>query len=135
MSERLFVDSAAFFAFASQTDKNYARAQVAAQRIGRIGAEMYTSNFVVAETHSLLLNRLNRAIAQQVLDRIYAGIAHIIRITERDETRARVIIHQYQDKEYSFFDASSFAVMERLHIRRAWTYDHHFGQYGWTLEQ
>lgn len=57
-----------------------------------------------------------------------------MRATERDETRARAILRPHQDKDYSLVDAISFAVMERLHLRQAWTYDHHFGQYGFALE-
>jgi predicted nucleic acid-binding protein len=134
MSERSFVDSAAFFALADPRDDNHALAVATAQRLAREGADMYTTNFVVAEAHGLLLNRLDRDTAQRTLDRIYAGSIRIIRATERDETRAREIIHQQNDKEYSFTDAISFAVMERLHIRRAWTYDHHFRQYGFLQE-
>lgn len=95
---------------------------------------MYTTNFVVAEMHGLLLNRLDRDTAQRTLDRIYAGSLRIVRATEHDETCAREIIRQSQDKEYSLVDAISFAVMERLHIRHAWTYDHHFRQYGFLQE-
>lgn len=134
MSERVFVDSAAFFALADPRDDNHALAVATAQRLARDGADLYTTNFVVAETHGLLLNRLDRDTAQRTLDRIYAGSIRIVRATERDETRAREIIRQQSDKEYSFTDAISFAVMERLHIRHAWTYDHHFRQYGFLQE-
>lgn len=134
MSERVFVDSATFFALADTRDGNHPLAVATAQRLAREGNDLYTTNFVVAETHGLLLNRLDRDTAQRTLDRIYAGSLRIVRATERDETRAREIIHQSQDKEYSLVDAISFAVMERLHIRRAWSYDHHFDQFGWQLE-
>ena len=50
---------------------------------------MYTTNFVVAEMHGLLLNRLDRDTAQRTLDRIYAGSLRIVRATERDEPRTR----------------------------------------------
>ena len=54
--------------------------------------------------------------------------------TERDETHARALIRQQQDQEYSLTDAFSCAVMERRHIRHAWTYDHHFLQSGFLQE-
>jgi len=65
-----------------------------------------------------------------MLDETCAGATKIIRLLERDETQAREIIHQNKDKEYSLVDASSFALMQRLHIRVAWTYDQHFEQFG-----
>jgi predicted nucleic acid-binding protein len=36
-----------------------------------------------------------------------------------------------EDKDYSYVDATSFAVMERLGIETAFTFDRHFEQYGW----
>lgn len=82
----------------------------------------------------MVLTRLGRDLAARTLDGLYASSVRIIRPTERDETRAREIIHQQRDKDYSYADAISFAVMERIHIRRAWAYDHHFAQFGWQLE-
>ena len=42
---------------------------------------------------------------------------------------------KYQDKDFSLTDAISFAVMERLQITQAFTFDRHFAQYGFTLVQ
>ena len=104
------------------------------QRLTNDQTELYTTTFVVAEIHALMVNRIHRDLAARVLDGLYASSIRIIRPTERDETRARELIRQQSDKEYSFADAISFAVMERLHIRHAWTYDHHFSQYGFIQE-
>jgi predicted nucleic acid-binding protein len=54
----------------------------------------------------------------------------IIRPTEGDEERALDIIFGYTDKDFSFTDALSFAVMERLGIKVAFSLDEHFVQYG-----
>jgi predicted nucleic acid-binding protein len=87
---------------------------------------------VLIELHGLILNRIDRDTAERVLDALYASATRIIRATERDETRARQIIHRHHDKNYSLIDAISFAVMQRLHLRQVWTYDHHFAQFGFT---
>lgn len=47
----------------------------------------------------------------------------LIRVTEADETAAREILRASSDKDYSYTDATSFAVMDRLHIKEALTYD------------
>lgn len=49
-------------------------------------------------------------------------------VTPRAEERAVEILLQYADKSFSFFDATSFAVMERLGVRQAFTFDRHFEQ-------
>lgn len=51
-------------------------------------------------------------------------------VTARDQRRAREILQRYDDKDFSLTDALSFAVMERLAIPNAFTFDHHFAQYG-----
>jgi predicted nucleic acid-binding protein len=55
------------------------------------------------------------------------------RVLGEDEVRAREIIFRYVDKDFSYVDATSFAVMERLGIEEALTLDNHFRQYGWRV--
>jgi predicted nucleic acid-binding protein len=55
----------------------------------------------------------------------------IVRVRSRDEDRAWQIITQYSDKDFSLTDAISFAVMERLGIKTAFSLDRHFTQFGW----
>lgn len=133
MSERTFVDSSAHFALTDPRDDNHAVAVAAAQRLARDGNDLYTTNYVATETHGLIVNRLDRDTAERVLDHLYASTTHVIQATEGDERRAREIIHQQRDKEYSLVDAISLAVMERLHLRLAWSYDQHFSQFGAAL--
>lgn len=57
----------------------------------------------------------------------------VVRIRSRDEERALAILEQYTDNTFSLTDAASFAVMERLHVSEAFSLDHHFAQYGWTV--
>ncbi len=50
--------------------------------------------------------------------------------TVEDEAAARAIIYRYEDKEFSLTDALSFAVMDRLHMSTAFTFDRDFERYG-----
>ncbi len=56
----------------------------------------------------------------------------IERILEEDERHARRILDQHDDKTYSYTDATSFAVMERLGLTDVFTFDRHFTQYGFS---
>jgi predicted nucleic acid-binding protein len=132
MSERVFVDSSAYYALTDPRDDHHVQAVAERQRLVREGSELYMTNAVLIELHGLILNRMDRDTAERVLDALFASATRIIRATERDETRARQIIHQQRDNEYSMTDAISFAVMQRLHLRQAWTYDHHFAQFGFA---
>jgi predicted nucleic acid-binding protein len=94
--------------------------------------QLTTTNVVFFELHGLLLNRLGRRVALETLRELRASQT-VVRVRERDEARAEEILIQYDDKDFSLTDAASFAVMERLGIRAAFTLDRHFAQFGWEL--
>jgi predicted nucleic acid-binding protein len=134
LSRRVFVNSSAYYAVADPTDHHHARARATLEQLERERWRLFTTNFIIAETHALVLTRRGRQIAAavlQALDRSQATV--IVRVSARDARRAREIIAQYDDKNFSLTDATSFAVMERLRIDRAFSFDHNFAQYGFRL--
>ena len=133
-SRRVFVDTSAYFATANRRDAHHAQASALLQQLVAERRRLFTTNFILAELHALLLTRVNRAVAVQVLTEIDASQATtVVRVSARDEQRARAIIARYTDKDFSLTDATSFAVMERLGISEAFTLDQNFAQYGWTM--
>lgn len=126
----VFLDTSAHYALADPRDGNQARSFAISQRLIAQHWRLLTSNFVLAETHALLLARRGRAAAWRTLQAIDQGSVTIARVSIADELRARQIIAQYGDKDFSFTDTTSFAIMERLGIAHAFTFDDHFAQYG-----
>jgi predicted nucleic acid-binding protein len=52
---------------------------------------------------------------------------------EQDRFQAAAsLFRRHKDKEWSFTDCVSFAVMRELNIRDCFTTDHHFEQAGFT---
>jgi predicted nucleic acid-binding protein len=94
---------------------------------------LFTTNYIVAETHALLLRRLRRDVAFRFLGEVDQSRAIVVRVYASDELRVRDIIAIHDDKDYSLTDATSFAAMERLHIGAAFTFDRHFAQYGFAV--
>ena len=127
------VDASALYAIADGRDAWHAQARAVRTRLSGEHWRLVTTNFVVAETHALLIARRHRAVAARFVRDIDRSPTTIIRADEGDEQRAREIIYQYQDKDFSLTDAISFAVMERLGIGHAFTFDRHFVQYGFAL--
>jgi len=109
---RIFVDTSANFSYINPKDPSYNASLHAMARLADAHASLLTSNFVVAETHALLLTRVSHAAAMRFLDAIFAGATQIIRVREADETIAREIIRRFADKDYSYTDATSFAIYE-----------------------
>jgi predicted nucleic acid-binding protein len=129
----MFVDSGAWIALLQESDTHHIAALAVRGRLVQQRTRLITTNFVVAETHALLL-RAGYAPAVAFLRKMTAGqMATVIRAETEDEAAAREIIYQYTDKKYSLADAISFAVMARLGITRAWSYDQHFKQCGWQV--
>jgi predicted nucleic acid-binding protein len=127
---RVFVDTSAFFAFINANDRSHAPAESIMRRLAEAQSQLLTTNFISAETHALLLTRLGRSTALHFLDDLDSGSTTVVRVTSGDEQRARHILRQYQDKDFSLTDATSFTVMERLSIPVAFAFDNDFTQYG-----
>lgn len=57
-------------------------------------------------------------------------IISIQRVSEEDEERAKEIIRMYTDKDFSYTDATSFAMMERFGLTTVCAVDKDFVRYG-----
>jgi predicted nucleic acid-binding protein len=129
----LFVDTSAIFALFNERDPNHALAHAAVQRAYRERSALITTNFVVAEAHALMLARRGRARAAGLLDAVTRGPSTVVvRASEDDEDAARAIIYDYDDKDFSLTNAISFAVMRRLGIVTAFTFDRDFARLGFA---
>lgn len=129
---RLFVDTSAYYAATDRGDANHEPIVVTMRQFVSADWTLVTTNVILIELHALLLNRLGRQVALAARVELRASQT-VVRISEEDETRAEAILVQYTDKDFSLADALSFAVMERLGIRVAFTLDRHFAQFGWQV--
>jgi len=131
---RVFTDTSAYYAVANESDTNHPAARTILQRLVAQRRRQFTTNFVVAESHALILVRLGYRQAIRFLESIErTPTTTAVRVSARDERRAREIIARYDDKRFTYTDATSFAVMERLHIAVAFAFDRNFEQYGFTV--
>lgn len=129
-SRSVLIDTSAFYALADPTDAQNALAKEIAKRLTE-GWQLFTTNFIRAETHALILNRLGHRVADRFLGELRASPATtIIQVSSDDEEKALALIARYQDKDFSLVDATSFVVMERLAISVAFCFDRNFTQYG-----
>jgi len=127
---RVFVDTGGFYAFTDADDEFHEKACTLFQKASAESWILTTTNYVVAETHALILCRLGRKIALDYLQGIFTGSTSVERVTEEDENETLQLLIAHDDKDYSFCDATSFLIMERLKILEAIAFDDHFRQYG-----
>lgn len=127
---QVLVDTSAVYALVDRDDAYHKRALTILRTLPRRGLTPLLTNFIVAECHALMLSRLGDQAAR---DWLLKQVWTIEPVDLRDEQRAREIIRRYTDKTFSYTDATSFAVMERLGIGQAFAFDPHFQQYGLKL--
>lgn len=130
----VFVDSSAFYALASSRDHNHATALTIARRLDAERWRRFTSTFVRAEAHALVLNRAGHRAADAFLVRLRtADEITVVRVEEADEAQALDLVLRYRDKDFTLTDAISFVLMDRLDIQYGFTFDQDFRQYGVTV--
>ena len=127
---QLLVDTSAVYALIDRDDTYHRKAVSLLRSLPRRGLNPLLTNFIVAESHALLLSRLGAEVAR---DWLLRQIWPVEQVNPQDEGRAKEIIQKYIDKTFSYTDATSFAVMERLGIKEAFAFDPHFRQYGLKL--
>ena len=130
--KRVFVDSGGWYAHLVAEDRNHEAARHLFQRVRDDRRSLVTTNAVMFEAHALILNRARdgRSLALKMLEQLRSGVATIVRVTRQDESRAEDLLRAHDDKGYSFCDALSFVVMERMGIADVIAFDRHFRQYG-----
>ncbi len=124
------VDTSAIYALLDKSDNMHEEAKSCLNILAKDNIMVIVTNFIVAECHALIASRLNHKLARYWLMNLHWPIE---RILAEDEKKARDIIFTYNDKSYSYTDATTFAVMERLDINTAFAFDQHFTQYGFIL--
>jgi predicted nucleic acid-binding protein len=130
----VLVDTSAYFALVVDEGARHQTAIAVLQYLRQRRARLFTTSIILAETHALLLSRLNRVdLAAALFEGIYTSRSTtIIRPTEADELAALALIKRYADKRFSFADALSFVTMEQSALAYAFTFDRNFAQYGFV---
>lgn len=119
--------ASAVLALLNRQDALHTAARRTYDGLAREGAALFLTNFLIAEAYALIGSRADWERARRWLADLSWGEE---RVTERDERRARAILLHQRDKSCSYVDATSFAVMERVEVKDAFTFDRHFTQYG-----
>ncbi|MGE3508712.1 MAG: type II toxin-antitoxin system VapC family toxin [Vicinamibacterales bacterium] len=127
MTRGVLWDSSAILALLDADDADHGRAVDVARQIADERRPVFITNYIEAEAHALLLRKLGRTVARQWL---LASRLPVVAVTPAEEQRAKDILARHGDKDWTLCDAVSFAVLDARRVSRAFTFDHHFRQYG-----
>lgn len=131
---RLFLDTSALVALEDIDDRNHSTAIEYREKIQRgetIFRRLYISNYVLDEVLTILRLRCGHRAAVAFRETMESSKAvTVLWIDEVTENKGWQIFKKHEDKDFSFTDCTSFALMEREVIRTAFAFDRHFSQYG-----
>ncbi|MFL5260136.1 MAG: type II toxin-antitoxin system VapC family toxin [Hyphomicrobiales bacterium] len=132
--ERIFVDTSFWIALAVARDPLHSRARDQWSSLRRAGVKLHTSVPIIVETFTFLDRNANRDVALTWKQSVYKPGIVTISVCELDDLERSWRYFQRRDLyRLSAVDATSFAIMERLRIRTACTFDHHFVVAGFKL--
>ncbi len=123
----IFVDTGAFVARYLRQDSHHRRAKRTWNEIERARDRCFTSNFVLDETFTLLGRRASYSFAAERARALLRSEAlTILRPDAEDEQAAVDLFTKFADQQVSFTDCTSFVLMRRNRLSRAFTFDRHF---------
>ncbi|MBA3778868.1 MAG: PIN domain-containing protein [Chloroflexi bacterium] len=125
----IFVDTSFWVALASSRDDRHDDARTLLQRFG--GERLATSNHVRGETWTFISRRHGHAAAVALLERLEVSQRLRVLFTGQElEEEALRWLRRHDERQYSFVDATSFALMHSLRIRQALAFDGDFSAAG-----
>ena len=123
----VFLDTSGIVAAMNNKDANHEKAKQIFHQLAEEKSVLLITNYIRAETYALLLQRAGKKVALNFL----ADKSWVTEwVDPEDEEKAVNILYQYEDKDFSLTDATSFVIMNRLGIKEAVYFDRHFRQYG-----
>ena len=129
---RVFVDTSALLALVVGTDRAHEEAREGFGRLRAERAALVTSSSVLVETYALLQTRIGIG-AVRVFREAFAPLLEVLWVDETTHEQALDDLLRRDARQLSLVDASSFALMRAHRVDRAFAFDAHFREEGYTL--
>jgi hypothetical protein len=127
----IFVDTSAFLAIENQRDQYHRKALALRDSLLKSGEILATSDYIPDESYTVIRFRAGHFTAVQFGESVRASrFVRVEPITSDVVEKAWKIFKSYSDHAFSFTDCTSFALMEHLGLKKAFSFDAHFRKYG-----
>lgn len=123
---KVFVDTGAFYATAITSDARNSAAKLIFMDLYNCNAKLFTSDYILAETYTLLNARDGHRAAVSFMNAFEDSNINLLRVSAAIETRAKNIFRKLDLPRLSFFDCTSFALINAHAIDHAFSFDAHF---------
>ena len=130
----VFADTSALFALMDGDDKMHEGAAEDLRDLTRVKAGLITSSYVLLEMIALLQHRIGLEAVADFQMRIMP-LLDVVWVDEEWHASAMQRLMAQRDKRISLVDCLSFEIMESRGIDRAFSFDSHFADQGFTICQ
>jgi len=131
---KIFVDTSAWLALNDKNDQYHSEAVSRLNAVAKQKIELITSEYVADESITIIRYRVSHKAAVVFGDALMnSTIVTVADITDEERFLAWMLFKKYDDKELSFTDCTSFALMNKMRLRKAFAFDDHFKQIGFEL--
>jgi predicted nucleic acid-binding protein len=125
----LFVDTSGLLAVLDAGDSQHVEADAAWQQILSSDDKLISTNYVLLETCALVQRRLGME-AVRAIEHDFFPLLEIEWLDAEVHETAMQALLMASRRRLSLVDCTSFEVMRRREIRRAFTLDPHFAEHG-----
>ena len=130
---KCFIDTSGFYSLLVHNDPYHDSAQDWLNKVRHLREQIWTSDYVLDETATLLKLRKMTHLCNPFFSLIEASRAlSVLYIGPNLFEKSKDYFIKHQDQKYSFTDCTSFVVMKENRIQDALTHDHHFQQAGFS---
>jgi len=134
MAIKIFVDTSAFVALYDKKDQYHHKATAYFESLDPNSIQLHTSNYVVDETITRIRIQDGHKSAVEFGKHFFISkIFHKHYVGQDAEKEAFTLFGKYSDKDLSFTDCTSFALMKRLGIKKAFSFDDDFANVGFEV--
>jgi predicted nucleic acid-binding protein len=127
----IFVDTSFWVALRNRKDARHGEAEALLR--SHEGAVLITTNHVRGESWTYLRRRAGHGAAVDFLDALERSPrVRVVPVEPKQEETALGWLRRHDEREYSFADATSFAVMRARKIREALAFDGDFAAAGFV---
>lgn len=131
MTEKVFVDTSAWYAYINSKDPDHVKVK---DYLNNFKGNLISTNFIFDEIITLVLSRMGHKKAVLTGKTLLnPKVVIAVRIRTRDEREAWELFLSRSDKTYSFTDCTSFVIMKKLGIKKSLVIDPHFQQEGFQV--
>jgi predicted nucleic acid-binding protein len=128
----VYVDTSAFLAVLDADDENHEAAKKVWTELLESREAIVCTSYVLVETYALVQHRLGMAAVRAFHEDVFP-VLQLEWIDDSLHQQAANALLTANRRNLSLVDCASFATMRRLGIKKAFAFDKHFSEHGFTI--